>query len=96
MIINDLFDKTLREIVDEYCVVFSPECDYTYGISTWDEAERMFEEYDLEDEYCYDADPLVPCLNEFYTTDKILEAEDLDRILDNLGIEKKKKNIVEK
>lgn len=91
MLISDLLEMKLKDILDEYCVVFSPECDYTYGISTWEDAERMYEEYDLEDEYCYSADTLVPCLNEFYLTDEILDEERLDKILDMLGIEKKNK-----
>ena len=49
MKVDDLWDKTIKEVLEDYCILYSPECDYNYGICRWDDANAMYEEYDLED-----------------------------------------------
>lgn len=53
MKVDDLWDKTIKEVLEDYCILYSPECDYNYGICRWDDANAMYEEYDLEDQYCF-------------------------------------------
>ena len=45
MLIDDLWDVPLKDIMNEYCIVYSPECGYYYGVTTWDEALQMEEEF---------------------------------------------------
>lgn len=89
MILDDLLDMKVREVLDEFCVAFSLECDWFYGVARWEDVNKMFEEYDLEDEYCFAGEGLVNYGLEMSESDQVLEVEDLRRILDNLGIEKK-------
>ena len=88
MLIDDLWDVPLRDIMNEYCIVYSPECGYYYGVTTWDEALQMEEEYDLEDEYCFAADYLIPMEYGVEDGEKVLDIKDLRKILDYLGINK--------
>ena len=87
---DDLLEMKFRDVLDEFCITFSPECDYFYGISRWDDVNQMWEEFDLEDEYCFEGDSLLLYEMEMTGEDKILEADDLRRILDTIGIERKK------
>lgn len=91
MDIDDLMNMTIEEVLDTYCVVYSPECGYYYGITTWDEANQMWDEFELEDEYCFSPDFLIPIDYGFDRGEKVLDADDLRRILDYLGLEKKTK-----
>ena len=90
MIGEDLLDMTLREVLDEFCFVYSPECGYLYGITRWDDAYQMWEEYDLKDEYCFDSESIMAWPMEVDLENDILTLEGLRRVLDYLGIEKKK------
>ncbi len=77
MKIDDLLDKPLREVLEEYCVVFSPECDYYYGITKWEDANSIYEEFDLEEEYCFNGDYLIPLSYGFEEGENILSLKDL-------------------
>ena len=89
MKVDDLYDITVGELLDEFCVVYSPECGYYYGITRWDDAKLMWDEYKLKDEYCFVPDSLIPLDYGFDGGEPILEEKDLRRILNYLGIEKK-------
>ena len=41
---SDLLDKDLGFVIDEYCLLYNPECDYYYGVTTWDNANQLYEE----------------------------------------------------
>ena len=30
MKVDDLWNKTVKEVLEEYCILYSPECDYNY------------------------------------------------------------------
>lgn len=46
MKLKDLYDKPLRYVLENYCMMYSPECDQYYGISKWDDCLEMM--YELE------------------------------------------------
>lgn len=89
MKIKELLDMKLGDILNEFCILFSPECDYFYGIGRYDDALQMWDEFDLEEEYCFDTDCLLDYCMDIDFDDNILEIDDLRHILDYLGIEKK-------
>ena len=89
MKIDDLMDMTVRELLDQYCVVYSPECGYHYGITTWENANEIYEEYDLEEEYCFEGDYLIPLDYGFDCGEEVLTLENLKDLMDRLGIVKK-------
>lgn len=82
----NILDLTLRELLEGYCILYSPECGYYYGITTWDNALRIDSEYDLEDCYSVDAESFV---NDEIDLGKIIEWEHIEKLMDNLDISKK-------
>ncbi len=89
MKIDDLMKMTVEEVLNEYCVAFSPECDYNYGIARWDDANQIYEEFDLEDQYCFSGDSLIPLDYGFDCGEEVLDLDDLRMIMAKLGIAKK-------
>lgn len=89
MMVDDLYNMTVRELLDTFCVVYSPECGYYYGITRWDDAMEIHEEYDLENEYCFMGDYLIPLEYGFDHGEDILELKDLKCVMEKLGIPKK-------
>lgn len=87
---NELLDMKLRDVLDEFCFVYSPECGYLYGISRWDDVVEMWDEYDLEDEYCFEGEHIIAWPMEVDFDADILTPDGLRHVLDYLGIEKKK------
>lgn len=89
MMIDDLMDMKVSELLDEYCLLHSPECDYNYGIGKWDDAQVIWEEFDLFDMYCFDSDYLIPLNYDFEPGIKVLGLDDLKQIMARLGVPKK-------
>lgn len=89
MMIDDLMKMTVEEVLDKFCIAFSPECDYNYGIAQWDDVNAIWEEYDLEDQYCFSGDSLIPLDYGFDCGEEVLTLKDLKCIMDRLGIIKK-------
>lgn len=87
---EELLDMKLGDVLDEFCFVFSPECDYLYGISRWDDVNQAWEEFDLDDHYCFDGESLLGWPMEVDFEADILTIEGLRHVLDYLGIEKRK------
>lgn len=89
MMIDELFDMKVKDLLEEFCLVYSPECGYNYGITKCEDAEKIYEKFDLEDEYCFDTDPLIPIDYGFDSGEEVLTLETLEEIMDKLGIIKK-------
>lgn len=89
MKVDDLMQMTVEEVLSEYCIVYSPECDYNYGIARWDDANQIYEEFDLEDQYCFDGDSLIPMDYGFDSGEPVLDLKDLRQVMAKLGIAKK-------
>ena len=89
MKVDDLFDMTVRDLLEEYCVVYSPECDYNYGVAHWDDVNQIYEEFDLEEQYCFSGDSLIPLDYGFDDGEDVLDIKKLRCIMYKLGIAKK-------
>ena len=74
MDISDLYNMPLRNVLTDYCIVYSPECDYYYGVT----------------EYCFVADSLIPLNYGIEDGVPILTHIDLRRQLDYLGIKRRR------
>lgn len=92
MDMDELMNMKLVDVLERFCIVYSPECDYYYGITEWDDALQMLIEYKLDDEYCFAADSLIPMDYGVESGEEVLSIDDLRHILDYLGIEKKETN----
>lgn len=86
MMIDELFDMKVKDLLEEFCLVYSPECGCNYGITKWEDAEKIYEKFDLKDEYCFNADPLIPIDYGFDSGEEVLTLETLEEIMDKLGI----------
>lgn len=89
MMIDDLMEMKVKDVLDEFCILYSPECDYNYGIGRWDDANKIYEEFDLEEQYCFSGDSLIPIDYGFDNGEKVLTLDDMRCIMDKLGIIKK-------
>lgn len=89
MKIDDLFEMKVGDLLEEYCILYSPECDYNYGIGKWDDANQIYEEFDLEEQYCFSGDSLIPLDYGFDGGEDVLDIEDMRIIMAKLGIAKK-------
>ena len=89
MKIDDLMEMKVKDLLDEFCVLYSPECDYNYGIGRWDDANQIYEEFDLEDNYSFSGDSLIPMDYNFFEGEEVLTLDDMRCIMDKLGVIKK-------
>ena len=87
MKVDDLYNMKLIDIIETYCIAYSPECDYKYGIAKWEDVNSIWEEFDLHEQYCFEGDYLIPI--DYLDTEEILELEDLRQVMAILGIAKK-------
>lgn len=86
MMIDDMLEMPLKDVLDQFCLVYSPECDYHFGIARWEDVSLMFDEFDLEDKYCFSGDSLIPLDYGVDEGEEILSADDLRCLVDKLGI----------
>ena len=88
MTIDGLLDLTLREILDNYCVVCNLECGYCYGVFKQEDVEKIFEKYNVaEYEIAFAPESLLD--EERLPTNEIRSYETLETIINNLGISEK-------
>ena len=90
--LNELLDKTLREVLDEYCAIYSPECDYWYGVTSYDDIDELYEHYNIEEEYSEAFVPTSIIDDELIISfdEELMDYNKLEHIMNNLGISKKK------
>lgn len=91
MIIDELLKLNLDEILENYCLLYSPECGYYYGIAECSDVDKLYEEYDIK-EYseAFEPDTIIPGYIISEINDKLLTYESLENIMNNLDIKKKK------
>ena len=89
MYVEDLYNMSVIDLLSEYCIVYSPECDYNYGITRWEDVEKIWKKFDLNDQYCFEADSLIPMDYNFEDGEPVLNIKDLECIMDKLGIVKR-------
>ena len=89
----------LEDILEKYCIVYSPECDFLYGITTQEDAEEISNKYELSETVSFDFDTIVPItvLDEITTEDNpVLTAKKMDEIIkNNLIIPLKKQDVTQ-
>lgn len=89
MKVDDLFEMKVGDLLQEFCILYSPECDHNYGIGRWDDANQIYEEFDLEEQYCFSGDSLIPLDYGFDGGEDVLSLDDMRLIMAKLGIAKK-------
>ena len=91
MKIDDLMEMKVKDLLEEFCLVYSPECGHNYGITRWSDANTIYEEFDLEDEYCFCSDSLIPIDYGFDEGEDVIDINGLKHLMNVLGIPKKEK-----
>ena len=87
---EELLDLTLREILENYCIVRNLECCFIYGVFKNEDIDRIFNEYNIEKDY-----PEAFNVENLIHDEVVLNYEDIKdydallRIMDNLGKKKK-------
>lgn len=89
--INDLLDLSMKKILENYVVIENLECGYYYGIVPIELLDKLFNEYDVENEYpeAFDVQNIIPDAILVDYDEKIIDYEKLEKIMKNLGISKK-------
>lgn len=89
MKIKDLLDLSFREVLENYCIIQSLECDYIYGLAVSDDVETLFNDYNIEDEYPegFDVETVIGRVVDY--DEDVYEYDRLVRIMNNLGISHK-------
>ncbi len=97
MNVEELLNKQFKDVLEEYCILYSPECDYGYGIASWDDVEKLYDKYDISDEPSIFAKSLLDyhALNEFDNEGEVLTFEKLEEILRIIGLDDKLKGVEE-
>lgn len=85
MRLEELLDMPFKEVLENFGVLYSPECDYIYGITTKEATEKLFEKYDLCEQESMDCEPLLrfDVLCEFEENGEVLTFERIEEIIEN-------------
>ena len=91
MEINDLMDLTLREVLDKYVVLHNLECGGYYGLADGDEVEKLFENYNIEEDYpeAFHVESVIQDEVLVDYGEELVDYPKMERIMFNLGISKK-------
>ena len=91
---DDLMDMKLKDILENYCVLWNYECAYPYGVCSQELVERMYDEYDVQS--YWEAMTTEPVINfqVLEISDKdLIDWEKIGIIMDNLGIMRKDEQV---
>lgn len=87
---EDLLDMSIRDFLEEYCILFSPECMWYYGITTFADAEQMLDDYPDVSECPSMSVTSILDLECSFEDLPVLDFPAIERILiDHLGFSKK-------
>lgn len=91
MKVKDLLDLPFKEVLENYVLLYSPECGYYYGIVKSSLVDDIVDEYNIEEEYpeSFDVECFIPIETSIECEDELIDYEKLERIMDNLGVSKK-------
>lgn len=89
--IKDLYNKTLGEVLEEYCILYNEECGYTYGIISQELAQETYDEYNIEKDYpeAVTTHPLIPIELILDDETPLITKDKITRLMTNLNISKK-------
>ena len=94
MKLDELLDLPLREILDNYVLLYNLECDYLYGVAPLEVAEQMHEEYDVESyQIALSVEPVMNYELWSLRCDEIIDMDKVGIICDNLGIKRKDEQV---
>ena len=90
--LTELLDMKLGEVLERYVQIYNGECGYLYGIADLDDVDRLYSEYNIEEEYpeSFMPEDLIHHELDIYSEDaRVMPYEKLEKIMKNLGITKK-------
>ena len=90
--LTELLDMKLGEVLERYVQIYNAECGYLYGIADLNDVDRLYSEYNIEEEYpeAFMPEDLIHHELDIYSEDaKVMPYEKLEKIMKNLGITKK-------
>lgn len=94
MNLNDLMDMKLKDILENYCVLWNYECSYPYGICSQEVVERMYEEYDVQSYWeAMTTEPIIDFQILEISDKDLISWEKIEIIMDNLGIMRKDEQV---
>lgn len=89
MKVKDLLDKKLEDVLNNYCIIYSPECDMYYGIAESEQAIQMFNKLKKKHEDAqvfFSLELLIPFdMYGIDENDEIIDERKLDKIIDKFG-----------
>ena len=90
MIVEDLLDLPLRTVLEQYCVLYNSEFGFSWGVVSYELAESLFKEFDVDDDFA-DRIRIVGLIgSDVLELDKELSnRESVVRIMDDLGVSRK-------
>ena len=94
MKLYELLDLTLRELLENYVVLYNLECGYPYGVAPVDVVDEMYETYDVQSYWeAMTTEPFMDYELLEDHCDEVIDMEKVAIICDNLGILKKDEQI---
>ena len=86
---SELLDMKFKDVLEQYCTVFSPECCYYYGIFKTDDVDDLYANYNIEEyEEAFCPETLIN-MELLYDCEEVGDYVKLEHIMSNLGITKK-------
>ena len=87
---EELLDKTLGEVLDNYSLISNYECGFIYGIIPNDILGEILDKYDV-DEYkeAFTIDPVISIELVTDVGNELISMEKAENIMKNLGIKTK-------
>jgi len=91
MKLKELLDLTLREVLENYCCVNNLECGYYYGVFKVEDIEKIFKEYNINEDYpeAFNVENLINDELIVSFDEPIKDYDKLVTIMKNLDISKK-------
>ena len=88
---NDLLDLTLREVLENYVVLHNLECGYYYGVARSDDVEKLFNNYNINEDYpeAFNVEGLIQDETITDYGEEIVSYSKMEKIMKNLDISKK-------
>jgi len=90
--LTELLNMKVGEVLEKYAQICNLECGYLYGIAELGDVERLYQEYNIKEEYpeAFMPENLIhPELNIYSEDAEVMSYEKLEMIMKNLGITKK-------
>lgn len=88
---EELMDKTLREVLEDYSLIWNYECGFIYGIIPNDILEEVVNKYDKEEyEESFVIEPIISIELLTDPEEELISMKKAEKIMKGLGIKPKK------